>query len=162
MRSKASNLILIFGSIFLSVVGSLLALGIIFFLIRIFFGVLSYLPWITYLYMVMILLFPSTLFISVYVIFLKRTLKYHAKTIKWISISLFVAAILTWIAVVISDFSLYLQYGRTEIANYYSFNIVFLFGNVVIIFFTGIMQALSMPTEKDWLEKRKEKYPDEI
>lgn len=162
MRSKASNLILIFGSIFLSVVGSLLALGVVFFLIRLFFGVLSYLPWITYLYMVMILLFPSILFISVYIIFLKRTLKYHAKLVRWISIVLFVAAILSWIYVVISDFSWYLQYGRTEIANYYSFNIVFLFINVVIIFSTGILQALSMPAERDWLEKRKEKYPDEI
>jgi len=162
MRGRVSSFILIFGSIFFSAVGAVLALAIFFLVVRLLFGVLSYLPWITYAYALLILLFPAMLFISVYILYFKRTLRYPVKVVKWISISLFMIALLSWVAVLIYDLMLFFKKGSIEIDPYFSYNRVFLTANVTAIFLTGTMQALSLPAEKDWMEKRKESHPEEF
>ncbi len=161
MRNRTSNFIMLFGTLFFTIIGVLLALVVVFLLIRLLFGVLSYIPWIIYLYVLMILLFPSVLFMSVYAIFFKRTLRYPSPIVKWISLSFFCIAFIAWIVVFILDIRLFFQMGHTELEPYLSFNLLFLFANVAGIFLIGVMQALALPAEKDWMDKRKEKHPEE-
>lgn len=161
MRNRTSNFIMLFGSLFFSIIGALITLVVIFLLIRLFFGVLSYIPWITYVYVLVILLFPAVILLSVFYIFFKRTLKYPIPVVKWISLTFFSLVIIAWIVVLIADLTLFFKKGFSEIDPYYSYNVLFLFVNIAGIFLIGTLQALALPAEKDWMEKRRELHPEE-
>jgi hypothetical protein len=48
---------------------------------------------------------------------------------------------------------------KTEVLEYYSWNLIFLATNVACLFFIGVIQALSSPKEEDWLQRNKRQYP---
>lgn len=147
----------LFITIFFSIVIGLISIVLVLLLFKLLFGLLTYMPWITYGYMLLILVFPPVLFITIYTIYFRRTAKHPVMLVRWISRTLFLIAILAWIAAILLDLQFFLKTGKQEIAKYYSYDILFLFLNIVLIFFSGVIQALAMPAEKDWLEKRSER-----
>lgn len=153
MEDKFSKFLRLFGTIFFTLVGFILVFVLLMLLLRLIVGSLDYIPWFTYVYMSFFILIPSSLFLSVYFIFFKRTFKYKSKPIRFISGFLFSIGMLSWITVLTIDCIEFLKNGYSEIARYYSYNLLFLFINIGMIFFIGVMQALGAEKEKDWMEK---------
>ena len=157
MGAGPGKYIQLFITIFFSIVTGLISIVLFLLLFRLVFGLLTYMPWISFGYMLMILLFPAVLFITVYVIYFRRTGNHPLIWVRTISRSLFVIAILAWLIFLILDLQHFFKTGKQEIAKYLSYNLLFLYLNIVLIIFSGVIQALTMPAEKDWLEKRAER-----
>ena len=103
MEDHFGKYLRLFGTIFFSVIGFIVVLALLLLGIKLVFGLMSYIPWITYVYMVFILLVPSGLFIPAYFIYLKRTVDHPNKTIRFISYLIFTAAIITWSVFLVLD-----------------------------------------------------------
>ncbi len=155
--SKANapgKFIRLFGTILLAALTFALILTLFFFIMRLFFEALRLLPWLDYLYVAFLICVPAAIFVTAFVLFFKRTLHHPSLAIRYLSLSLFAVMILIWAVIFVLDIISFFRFQFTNIGEYYSFNILFLFINILVIFFTGIMQALTTPPEKDWMERR--------
>lgn len=145
------------GTIFFSFIGFIIAFVLLLLSFRLFFGLLSYIPWLVYMYMLFIICVPASLFLSVYFIFLRRTPRHPSRIVRFLSYGIFSIAILIWMYVFVTDIILFFTFHHQDIAPYSSYNLLFLASNVGLIFLMGIIQALTLPAEPDWMEKRKKK-----
>ncbi len=152
MEDHFGKYLRLFGSIFLLVIGGLLTLILLLLGAKLLFGLLSYISWISYVYMIFILLVPSILFISIYIVYFKRTRSHPVKIIRWISYLLFSAALTTWLLFLILDIQTFFKYAYNAIGMYRSYDMVFLASNVAGIFLVGVLQAFTSEKEKDWME----------
>jgi hypothetical protein len=101
-----------------------------------------------------IITLAPALFSSVYVIFFKRTNRHPAAVVRIISKILFVIGIVCSLGVLVSDIiSFFTKYG-IDIADYRCFSIVYLAGNVAMIFLIGIIQAFTTKKEVDWMDRK--------
>ncbi len=153
METQLGKFIRLFGNIFFSAIGFILL--IVFFLLglRLVLGAIDYIPWISFVYMSFMLLIPATLFVTVFVIFYKRTKIHPVKIVRWLSNIIFLLAISSWIIILVNDGITFFKNGYPDIDKYFSYNLLFLVINVGVIFFTGVIQALSTAKEKDWMDK---------
>lgn len=135
------------------VLGFLLVLVLLFLLMRGIFGLLKYVPWLTYVYMSGIILLPFCLFTGIYLVYWRRTKKHPAAVVKYMSYGIFAAALAGWAYCLYADVSAFFKHGYTSIDKYASYNMFFLAGNVFAIFLVGIIQALTTEKEKDWLQR---------
>jgi hypothetical protein len=101
------------------------------------------------------LLIPPVFFSSVFIIFWKRTGQYPVKIIRVISYAIFLFFILGWATVLITDLVVFFKNNFGDIVKYNAYNLLYLSATIFMIFITGIMQALGMPKEIDWMEKHK-------
>ena len=143
----------LFGIIMISFFSFLVALVLLFLFMKLVFGILPYLSWLVYVYMVIIIVVPATLFITIFLIFFARTKKFNPKYLRYIFLSLFILLIATWAIVFVTDIYNFIKFEKTDIKDYLSFNMYLLFGNVAIIFLIGIIQALSAPKRQEWSDK---------
>ena len=156
MQNEPGKLLRLFFLMLGAVLGIVAILLLLFLLMRVVFGVLTYLPWLEYLYVIFILSVPSAIFLTAFSVFFNRTRKHPAKFVKAVSlviISLFLAA---WAVFYVWDIITFIRFQYTEISHFKSYNMLFLFSNVACIFFLGVAQALSMPAEKDWMDRRRD------
>lgn len=153
MEDQQGKYIQLFGTIFFVFIGFIVSILLLLMGLRLLFGLLNYVPWFTYIYIVFILLVPSALFISVYLIYLKRSKFHPSKAIRIISNSFFILAIACWAFCLGRDMITFFQKGYTDIGRYFSYNMIFLVANVAGIFLIGIIQALTTAKEKDWMER---------
>ena len=154
MEDRFSKYLRLFGSIFFLVIGFILAFVLLLLGIKLLFGLMSYIPWFTYVYMSFIILVPSALFITCYTIYFKRTFTHPNKPIRWISYALFSAALIAWIIFLVMDITIFYKHAYTTIGMYYSYDMIFLISNVACFFLVGVMQAFTTAKEKDWMERR--------
>ena len=158
MEDRFGKLFRLFGTIFFSVIGIILAFILVLLAIKLLFGLMSYIPWFTYVYTIFILLVPSALFITVFIIYFKRTASHPNKAVRWISYFLFSAALITWAVFLFLDMVIFYKYAYPSIGMYHSYDMIFLISNVACIFIVGIMQALTTAKEVDWKERRSSKF----
>lgn len=155
MEDRLGKYLRLFGSVFFLFIGILLILVSVFLGLRLLFGLMNYIPWMTYVYMIFILLVPSMLFITCYIIYFKRTAAHPNKAVRWISYSLFTIALIAWIIYCIMDIIIFSKHAYTAIAMYHSFNMIFLALNITCFFLVGVMQALTSAKEVDWMERQR-------
>ena len=153
MDDQFGKYLRLFGTLFFTFIGFIVAFILLMLGIRLFFGVLSYIPWLSYLYMILILMFPTALFTSVYIIYFKRTGVHPLKTVRVLSYIIFSTALLFWGFFFVSDLVLFFRRFYGTIDRYGTYNLLFLSCNVGAIFLVGIIQALSQQKERDWMEK---------
>ena len=125
--------------------------------LRLLFGLLDQIPWFVFAYMLFIVMVPPVIFITIFIVYFKRTAHHPSAVIRGISYSIFTLALLFWIGCFGHDIFTFFKKFSGQIGNYYGYNIYLLTSSVVLIFFVGILQALSSEKEKDWLEKRHQK-----
>lgn len=153
MSNQENKYIVLAGSIFLTMIGFLLSLVLLLLGLKWLLGLLNYIPWLTYLYMLGILLLPASLFISVYYIYARRTRRHRSAVVRYVSWLLFAVATLAWIVCIVLDLKTFIAKAHTDISYYHSFDMIFLAGNVGLIFFTGVYQALTAEKEVDWIDR---------
>ena len=153
MEDTFSKYLRLFGNILFSFIGFILVLASIFLLLRLGFGWLDGLSWFAYFYMLIILFIPAALFVSVFLIYFKRTVSHPSTIIRTISYVFFSVLLIGWGAALFVDLNSFFKNGSSDIDKYYSYNLLFLVINVASIFLIGIIQALSAEKEKDWMDK---------
>lgn len=134
-------------------VGFLVSLVLLFLLMKLVFGLLKYMPWLDYVFAVFMVCVPAVLFVTAFSIFFKRTLSYPIISVRYISLGLLFPAVLGWIFLFFRDILFFFQSQKIDIGNYWSYDKTWLVGSVALIFILGIIQALSLPKEPDWIEK---------
>ena len=143
----------LFGTLFFSFIGFIAAFVLLMLGIRLVFGMLVYIPWVSYVYLAFILIVPAALFVSGFIIYFRRTRTHPSKTMRGISYFIFSAALLIWGYVFISDMIVFFKHGYQAIEKYKSYEMIFLAANVACFFLVGIMQAFTTEKEKDWMER---------
>ena len=144
-------------NLFFTFLGFILSLLVLMLGLKYMFRLLDYIPWFVYVYMLFIIIVPASLFISIFVIYFKRTASHPSAGVRVVSKCIFVLALILWSAAFVMDMITFFKNGSREISNYYSYNIFLLAGSVATIFLIGVLQALSTDKEKDWIEKRNER-----
>jgi hypothetical protein len=153
MENRFEKFFQLFGGLFFTFVGAIISIILIMLGIKLLMSGLDQISWMTYLYMSTMILIPPAIFISGFTIFLFRTHKHPNKFARWFSYPIFLATIISWVAIFVRDFRYFLQTKEGEIGYYYCFSLYCLGASMALIFLMGIIQALAMPAEKDWLEK---------
>ena len=141
------------GLLLLSAIGLTLAFILLLVGFRGLFGIFNSLPWVAFIYRSLLLIVPFAVFVPVYVIFFRRSATHPVAAVRIISRLLFIAAIISWVYALGSDLLAFGANKSMTIEGYLSFDLFFLAGHVAAIFFVGIVQALSMPTEPDWMDR---------
>ena len=153
MEDHFGKYLRLFGTIFFSFIGFIIAMILLLLGIKLLFGLMSYIPWFTYVYMIFIILVPAGLFIPAYLVYFKRTVSHPNKTIRLISFLIFTVAILTWSIFLVLDMITFFKHAYNAIGMYRSYDMLFLAANVACFFIIGVMQAFTAVKEKDWMER---------
>lgn len=143
-------------NLFFTLLGFILSLVLLMLGLKFVFGILDKIPWFVFMYMMFIIMIPAALFITIFIIYFKRTSGHPFVVVRRISHFFFTVALLFWGAAFIWDMIEFFKKGSREISSYYSYNIFLLAASVAVIFLVGILQAFTTAKEKDWMEKRKE------
>jgi hypothetical protein len=146
----------LFGLIFYSFAGFLLALGVIMIGLKYAFRALDHIRGFSLLYTFFIVTFPSIFFLFVYTVFAKRTLNHTSKPARVFSYTIFIIAICAWLYFLVIDLFTFFKYYYTNIDRYDTYNLAFLSANIGLIFLVGIVQALTTKKEEDWMDKHRE------
>lgn len=157
MEDKFARYLQLSNRLVISLVAFVVTLIALLYGLRLAFGLLDSMPWFAYLFTLFIIMVPTILFITVFLIYFSRTKQHPSVGIRYLSWGLFIAALLVWVYFLVTDFITFFKTGSQQIGNYHSYSVIFLAGSVALIFIVGIIQALSTPKEKDWMEKHRER-----
>ena len=157
MEDRYGKYVRLFGTIFFAMLGFILAFILLLLGVRLIFGLLSFISWSAYVYTLFIMMVPAVLFISIFIIYFKRTSSHPSPFVRYISYSLFSIALIFWAIFFALDLITFFKHAYTDIEKYNGYNYIFLSANVATIFLVGVMQAFSAPKEKDWMERNREK-----
>lgn len=143
------------GMILLAFLGALAFIFLVMVILRFLMGAMDQIPWMLYAYMSVMLMLPVVLFNTVFLIFFKRSATHSKKWVKWFSRIVFVCASIIWLGIFIWDFRYFIQTGYGDINRYAAYSLTTLVPTVFFIFFMGILQALTLQPELDWMERRR-------
>lgn len=155
MKDDTGKYFRLFGMLFLAMIGFLVALTLLFLGIRLVFGLVNELPWISYVYILFILSVPAAIFITAFTVFCSRTRSHPFRPVRIISYVLFVVFLCAWAVFYIMDIVTFFRTTQTQIVDYNSWNLIFLTASVACLFIAGVIQALSSAKEEDWLARNK-------
>lgn len=97
---------------------------------------------------------PVAIFSTAYVIFFRRTKKHPSTIVRGISYVLFVLALLGCGYTLVKGFiDFFERGGGYNITDYFSFSLLFLAGNIALLFLVALLQAFTTEKEKDWMER---------
>ena len=156
MQQDQGKYLRLFGMLFFTFIGFIVAFVLLMLGIKLFFGLLSYIPWFTYVYMLFLLIVPASLFITAYIYYYRKTTRHPSKPVRIISYVIFCLALIVWGTLFTMDMISFFTHFYNTIGEYYTYDIFFLAGNVALFFLIGIMQAFTTEKEKDWRERRLE------
>lgn len=145
----------LFGTLFFTFIGFIVALFLIMFGLRVLFGVLNYIPWFSATFTMLIVCVPAVLFITVYLIYFKQTKTHFSAPVRYFSYSVFTVAIAFWLYFWVLDFIIFFKMHYNGISEYNCYNLAFLSVNVFAIFFVGIVQALKAKKEVNWMDRER-------
>jgi len=153
MEDKLSRFIKLFGLLLMSFILVIIFLVLIMLGLRLFFDQVGNMPWMTWAYRMLILSLPAAIMTTAYVIFMKRIGGHPARYVRWISYLLIGAAAVWMLFAFTMDVISFVQKPVNTISTFLSYDKYFLAGHVSLLFFTGVLQALTTEKEKDWMER---------
>lgn len=155
-KSRDEKYLILLGRLLLLGLGFLLTIVVVLLLLRLFFGLLSYMAWTEYLFMAGVLFLPACFFISVFLVYFRRTRRHPSKPVRYFSQTVFVLALMAWLYALGTDVIFFFQKKNVDIDHYLSYSLWYLAGSVGLIFFIGVIQAFSTEKEKDWMDRTPE------
>lgn len=108
---------------------------------------------IDFVFHLLVISLPATVFATAYSIFFKRTAQHPVAAIRIISKILFAIGIISCLVLLTLDIILFFHQPATDIIDYRCFSIAFLAANVGGLFLIAILQAFTTKKETDWLER---------
>jgi hypothetical protein len=107
------------------------------------------------LFELLVISLPPAVFATVYYIFFRRTKKHPSAIVKVVSQLLFILGFVYCIVIMIISILDYFMVKPHDITGYASFTLLFLAGNIGLLFLLAIIQAFTTQKEEDWMTKRK-------
>ena len=156
-QDQHGKYIRLFGTLFFTFIGFIVALILLLLGLRLIFGVLSYIPWLANIFTLFIICVPAALFIIVFIIYFFRTKTHSSAAARIFSYIIFAAALGVWAYVWVSDLITFFRHYYTAVGEYMSYNMIFLVINVLSLFLVAMIQGLSTKKEPDWMEKHRGK-----
>jgi len=95
------------------------------------------------------------LFSAVYVIFFKRTKTHPVAAVRVVSKALFVIGIVISAVVLVNDMRTFFTKFITDISGYWSYSLVYMAGNIAVLFLVAIVQAFTSSKEVDWMDRKR-------
>lgn len=99
---------------------------------------------------------PSAIFATAYLIFFKRTKKHPSGIVRWLSYCCCVLALAACCYALTVDMLYFFKHKGSVIADYFNFSLLFLAGNIGLLFLLAIIQAFTTAKEADWMDKHRE------
>ncbi len=146
----------LFGTLFFTFIGFIVAAFLTLLLLRVFFGILSFIPGLQFVFTLLIITVPAALFMSVFLIYVRRTKSHPSQTVKIISFLLFAAFIAAWLYFFVLDMIIFFKHFSATIGDYHSYDMIFLVANVLCLFVVGMIQALAVKKEADWMDRKRD------
>lgn len=146
----------LFGTLFFTFIGFIVALVLIMLGLRLLFGVLNYIPWFSVMFTLSIVCMPAVLFLTVYGIYFKQTKGHFSAAVRYFSYTVFTIAVAAWLYFWVQDFIIFFTHHYNGISEYNCYNLAFLSANIFAIFFVGIVQALKAKKEIPWMERERD------
>jgi hypothetical protein len=154
MEDTLSKYIRLFAYLLLTALGVIALLALVLFLFKTFFGVVDSLSAFSYAYKLLFLSLPVIVMLSAFIVFLKRVSFHPLAWVRWLSNILSYAVIAAIGYVFVKDLlRFYDAPANMPAAAYGSYDLVFLSIVIGTLFLLGIIQALTLPAEKDWMER---------
>ena len=119
-------------------------------------GILDQVPYFSQVFMLFTILVPFSVFTFAYGLFWRKTKSHPNRSTRLFSYIIFAIAIGCWLYFLGNDVFRFFKYNYDSIGKYISFNMWVLAGSVASLYVVGMIQALSMPKEKNWLDKYNE------
>jgi glucan phosphoethanolaminetransferase (alkaline phosphatase superfamily) len=107
------------------------------------------------LFELVVISLPAAVFSTAYFIFFRRTKKHPSAVVKIISQILFLLGFCYCITIMGISIRDYFTVKPHDITKYATFSLLFLAGNIALLFFLAIIQAFTTKKEEDWMAKRK-------
>lgn len=123
--------------------------------LRGFFGLVDSMPWFSLFFALFVICVPSLIFITVYIIYYYHTKGHPSKAVRIFSYAVFAIVLCSWVYFLLLDIILFSTKQYRDIQHYNTYNLAFLSANVGIIFFIGIVQALTTKKEEHWMDREK-------
>jgi hypothetical protein len=141
------------GLLFLVFIG---ALFVLIYGMKYFFGIVDSMSWFSLFFALFVICVPSLIFITVYIIYYNHTKGHPSKGVRIFSNIVFAIVLCSWSYFLVLDIILFSTKQYRDIEHYNTYNLAFLSANVGIIFFIGIVQALTTKKEVHWMDRDKE------
>ena len=109
------------------------------------------------LFELVVISIPPAVFATAYYIFIRRTKKHPSVPVKMISQLLFILGFCYCIVIMAISILDYFKVKPHDITGYASFSLLFLAGNIGLLFFLAIVQAFTTKKEEDWMERRRKR-----
>jgi hypothetical protein len=129
------------------------SIAIVMYALKYFFGLLDLMPGFSLLFALLIICVPAVIFLTVYYIYYHHTKGHPSKGIRLFSTILFAIATCFWLYFWVLDFIIFFTKQFRDIKYYNTYNLAFLSANIGLIFFVGILQALTTKKEVHWMDK---------
>ena len=114
------------------------------------------------LFELVVISLPPAVFATVYYIFFRRTKIHPSAVVKAISQLLFIFGFVYCIVIMGISIIDYFTVKPHDITGYASFTLLFLAGNIGLLFLLAIIQAFTTKKEEDWMAKRKRKEAESM
>ena len=108
---------------------------------------------VDFTFQLLILSLPAAVFISVYIIFLKRTKQHPSSIVRICSVILFVVGLISCVGLLTRDMVSFFKQPTNDVISYYCYSVAFLAANVGALFLIAIVQAFTTKKEADWMER---------
>lgn len=96
---------------------------------------------------------PAAFFATVYSIFFLRTKRHPSKMVKFVSYVFFGVGIVSCFIYLGWDLRVFFNTRSQDIESYHSYTLLFMAGNIGLLFLIAIVQAFATEKEKSWLDR---------
>jgi hypothetical protein len=128
-------------------------LTLIYFVLKYFAAGLNSLPFFEKSFVFTILSLPAFIFLFAWGVFFKRIKNHSSAVIKKISYIISAAAILGGLFFYVKDIVRLFSTWNDEVTSYNIYSHYFIVTNIAALFITAMLQAFTLPKEKDWMER---------
>jgi hypothetical protein len=150
---RVDDLVGLMITLFLSVVGFFGLLALLYFALKYFAAGIDSIPFFEKAFVFVILSLPALILLFAWTVFFKRIKNHSSAAIKMISYIIAGAAILSGLFFYGKDIWRLFTTWNDTVTDYITYSRYFIVGNIAMLFLTAMLQALTLPKEKDWMER---------
>jgi len=150
---RVDNIIGLMITLFLSVIGFFALLAILYFALKYFAAGIDRIPFFEKAFVFVILSLPALILLFAWSVFFKRVKNHSSRIVKIISYIVSGAALLTGLFFYGKDLWRLFTTWNDEVTSYITYGRYFIVGQIATLFLTAMLQAFTLPKEKDWMER---------
>jgi hypothetical protein len=150
---KFDNIAGLMVTLILSVLGFFGLMALLYLVLKYFAAGLDRLPFFEKSFVFIILSLPAFIFFFAWAVFFKRVKHHSSAPVKLISYIVSAAAILCTLFFYGKDLLRLFSTWNDDVTSYHVYSHYLIASNIAALFITAMLQAFTLPKEKDWMER---------